>query len=152
MWAFLFKMAKTYYEKLKDPRWQKKRLEVFNRDNFACTKCKSKDNTLNVHHKKYAKNGDPWGVELEDLVSLCENCHKKYEDNKKEIIEALVESDYFYAFLGYEFRLEDIIRSIHERPQYGEIIQKMLSQINDDVVDAYEIGCYRTKSKYDGKD
>jgi len=30
-------MAKlTYSEKLKDPRWQKKRLEILSRDNFTC--------------------------------------------------------------------------------------------------------------------
>jgi hypothetical protein len=81
MWAFLFKMAKTYYEKLKDPRWQKKRLEVMERDGWECTRCGVKDQTFNVHHWKYAKSGNPWDSDIDDLDTLCEGCHKKVEDS-----------------------------------------------------------------------
>lgn len=120
------------------------------RDKWMCKNCESKDITLNVHHKKYAKNGDPWGVEIQDLITLCEDCHKKHEESKKEIVAALVECDYFFSLLNYDFRLEDIIRCIHMRPEYGEIIQAMLSQIDSHVTEAYEIGCFRTKCNYDG--
>lgn len=87
-------MAKTYYEKLKDPRWQKKRLEVLERDEWTCKICKSVENTLNVHHKKYAKSGNPWDVELVDLETYCESCHEKYETNKKKILNALENANY----------------------------------------------------------
>lgn len=43
----------TYYEMLKDPRWQKKRLEIMERDEFACRDCGDKESTLNVHHTYY---------------------------------------------------------------------------------------------------
>jgi hypothetical protein len=79
MWAFLFKMAKTYYEKLKDPRWQKLRLEVMQRDDFACTRCGDKESTLNVHHWFYAKSGNPWDAEFGDMDTLCEDCHSHVE-------------------------------------------------------------------------
>ena len=49
----------TYSEKLKDPRWQKKRLEIFERDNWACKKCGDTDTTLHLHHLEY-QNCDPW--------------------------------------------------------------------------------------------
>lgn len=42
-----------YSEKLKDPRWQKKRLEILNRDEFACRFCGDNKSTLNVHHISY---------------------------------------------------------------------------------------------------
>ena len=32
-----------YSEKLKDPRWQKKRLEILERDNFRCQYCGDKN-------------------------------------------------------------------------------------------------------------
>lgn len=70
--------GKTYSEKLKDPRWQKKRLEIMERDNFTCVHCEDKETTLNVHHKKY--NGEPWKSKNEDLETVCEDCHSVIED------------------------------------------------------------------------
>lgn len=67
-------MSKSYQEKLKDPRWQKKRLEVFNRDGFACCKCNDTETTLHVHHLKYT-GYDPWDAPIDDLEALCEDCH-----------------------------------------------------------------------------
>jgi len=71
----------TYSEKLKDPRWQKKRLEVLNRDGFKCSYCDDEKTTLHVHHLKYNKN--PWDVEIESLSTLCEDCHGLVEALKK---------------------------------------------------------------------
>ena len=65
----------TYAEKLKDPRWQKKRLEIFNRDNWKCTKCGNDKITLAVHHESYS--GNPWEVSNDKLTTICEPCHKK---------------------------------------------------------------------------
>ncbi len=64
----------TYSEKLRDPRWQKKRLEVFQRDDFRCLACGSDNRTLNVHHLKYHSN--PWDTSPEFLETLCDSCHK----------------------------------------------------------------------------
>lgn len=63
----------TYTEKLSDPRWQKKRLQVLNRDGFACTFCGDTKTTLHVHHEKY--NKEPWDAELAYLTTLCKHCH-----------------------------------------------------------------------------
>lgn len=78
----------TYSEKLRDPRWQKMRLKIMERDQFACQNCFSKTQTLNVHHKKYAHGRDPWEYPTESLVTLCESCHQgehkivKAQENK----------------------------------------------------------------------
>lgn len=69
---------KTYSEKLKDPRWQKRRLEILNRDQFTCQTCRDDSTTLHVHHLEYFK-GDPWEVEDTYLITLCENCHEEEE-------------------------------------------------------------------------
>lgn len=50
---------KKYLEKLKDPRWQKKRLKVFERDEWTCQCCNDTESTLNVHHRYYKHNADP---------------------------------------------------------------------------------------------
>ena len=70
-----------YSLKLKDPRWQRRRLEVFNRDKFTCLCCGAKDKTLNVHHLFYC--GNPWDAPMEHLETLCEPCHEKRSELNK---------------------------------------------------------------------
>lgn len=65
----------SYSEKLQDPRWQKKRLEVFQRDKWRCCICAKSDVTLHVHHSEY--DGDPWDVSIDDLLTACKYCHKR---------------------------------------------------------------------------
>lgn len=67
----------SYSEKLKDPRWQKKRLEIFERDGFLCQNCFSKTKTLHVHHKYYLPVENPWEYPDSALVTLCEECHEQ---------------------------------------------------------------------------
>lgn len=70
-------MKKPYIELLKDPRWQKKRLELFKLDGFQCRDCGSKDNTLHVHHLYYEKGKNPWEYDFDVLITLCERCHER---------------------------------------------------------------------------
>jgi glutaredoxin len=65
----------NYIEKLKDPRWQKKRLKIFERDDWQCTHCHSTEKTLHVHHIDYEKGLEPWEYKDEMLQTLCEECH-----------------------------------------------------------------------------
>lgn len=65
----------TYSEKLKDPRWQRKRLEILERDNFTCRDCQATDKHLHVHHCHYEK--DPWDASNDVLLTLCEDCHER---------------------------------------------------------------------------
>lgn len=69
-------MKKTYSELLRDPRWQKKRLEALDSADFACEQCRDKTKTLNVHHRAYRKGANPWEYDLTELQVLCESCHK----------------------------------------------------------------------------
>lgn len=66
----------TYWEKLKDPRWQKKRLEILSLHEFACQDCGSTEDTLHVHHPYYEKNKEPWDYDEDVLMCVCENCHQ----------------------------------------------------------------------------
>jgi len=69
----------TYSDKLKDPRWQKKRLRVMERDGFKCRDCGDEKETLHVHHCFYEK-GDPWNTKDDFLLTLCETCHKERQE------------------------------------------------------------------------
>lgn len=75
-------VSQSYKDKLLDPRWQKKRLKILERDDFQCTICFDKENTLHVHHLKYAKSGNPWDSPDEELVTYCCHCHKMIEEIK----------------------------------------------------------------------
>lgn len=75
-------MAITYAEKLKDTRWQKKRLEVFSKNDFRCEVCGSSDETLHAHHKEYFKGREPWEYEARQLVCICATCHKNKHDEE----------------------------------------------------------------------
>lgn len=68
--------AKTYWEKLKDPRWQKKRLEVLERAEWKCEHCGDSASTLHVHHGYYEKGLEPWEYHNSTLWALCEGCHE----------------------------------------------------------------------------
>ena len=81
----------TYQEKLKDPRWQKKRLEVLERDNWSCQICSGTEETLHVHHRRYVAGRSPWEYHNDDLVSLCEDCHEHERECRKEYESQLLE-------------------------------------------------------------
>ncbi len=70
-------MSKSYIELLKDPRWQRKRLLILERDGWRCRNfgCGDSTTTLHVHHRRYT--GKPWEAPDEDLVTLCEPCHER---------------------------------------------------------------------------
>ena len=72
-------MKNTYSDKLKSPKWQKKRLEILSRDKFTCKLCKDTETQLHVHHKYYEDGCDPWEYPNTALVTLCADCHKEIE-------------------------------------------------------------------------
>lgn len=61
----------------------------FNRDNYKCQCCKTKNGTLNAHHIIYRSRG---GADtLDNLITLCEDCHKKlHRDELQEFESKLV--------------------------------------------------------------
>lgn len=65
----------NYSKKLRDPRWQKLRLQVLERDGWACVLCGDIKSTLAVHHKFYRKGAEPWDYPLDTFMTLCESCH-----------------------------------------------------------------------------
>lgn len=78
----------TYAEKLKDPRWQKKRLEIMQRDNFPCRHCHNGTETLHVHHTYYLKGHDPWDYPNEAYLTLCKECHEDIGNAQSEFVQA----------------------------------------------------------------
>lgn len=70
------KTLRTYGEKLRDARWQKKRTHILKRAHHRCEDCNSKDN-LEIHHCYYLYGFEPWEYPFDSLRSLCRECHEK---------------------------------------------------------------------------
>ena len=79
-----------YSEKLKDPRWQKLRLEIFERDEWACQICGDTENMLAVHHTYYESQKDPWEYPLKSLITLCEDCHRIEREERPHAEKSLL--------------------------------------------------------------
>jgi hypothetical protein len=95
----------AYADLLKDPRWQKKRLQIMERDKFTCRSCGDTKTTLNVHHAYYEKGKMPWDYPDESLVTWCEECHERRQKMQNYIMSVLNEytMDEFsglHVFLG----------------------------------------------------
>ena len=94
----------TYSEKLKDPRWQKKRLEILQRDGFSCKICNDSTTTLHVHHRLYLMGRDPWDYPDEFFVTLCAPCHENETEMdgsaSKYLINILKLQGFFSGDLG----------------------------------------------------
>lgn len=101
----------TYAEKLKDPRWQKKRLEILNRDSFTCQCCAYDDKELHVHHVKY--NSNPWDADDDDLMTLCKDCHLEVE--KAKVIFKNAEGFFIRDYSVQNFiETANIVKTIYE--------------------------------------
>lgn len=87
-----------FFARYKDPRWQKKRLEILQRDEWTCRKCFSKEKTLHVHHSFYEPGSEPWEYEDASLITLCEQCH---ESEPSEMRSALSELELTLKSMGW---------------------------------------------------
>lgn len=85
---YLFKTM-TYSEKLRRPEWQRKRLQILERDGWACVCCRSKEKNLQVHHVVYAKSKDPWTYPDYLYQTLCEDCHPVRQELVDNLVTAL---------------------------------------------------------------
>lgn len=79
-----------YAEKLKNPRWQKLRLKILERDGWACQGCFDTESMLSVHHLYYEKNKEPWDYPTEALLTLCSECHDKEKNYRKRVEQKLL--------------------------------------------------------------
>lgn len=81
----------NYSEKLKNPKWQKKRLEVLNLRGFKCELCSCETKELHVHHRFYLKGREVWEYDNDVFQVLCCDCHTKEHENKNAVTEKIIE-------------------------------------------------------------
>lgn len=76
----------SHSEQLKHKDWQRRRLEIFQRDNFTCQSsgCDKTNNTLEVHHVDYFSGKKLWEYPDDMLITLCHKCYNK-EQNRESL-------------------------------------------------------------------
>lgn len=112
-----------YSEKLRDPRWQRKRLHIFERDNWKCTVCGDSKATLEIHHLDYLGN-DPWDYPDDMLSTLCTKCHGE------EQVRPKYEEDLLTALKICNFNAHQILHlatKIHQDVNFRQVLRKILS-------------------------
>lgn len=127
----------TYSEKLRDPRWQKKRLEILNRDDWTCCSCLDASSPLAVHHLVYRAGKDPWEYENDELITLCESCHTYEYETAKDAERGLVDALKMKGFLsGNLIDIGSGIRSMNKF-HIPDVMASVLEWLfrNDDLLD-----------------
>jgi hypothetical protein len=74
----------SYANKLRDVRWQKKRLDVLQGHGWQCDECCSSEVELQVHHYWYETGLNPWDYEERCYGVLCDKCHTQWHAAKLE--------------------------------------------------------------------
>ena len=110
----------NYQRKLAHPDWQKKRLEVMQRDKFRCQHCISNEKELHVHHLYYLPNTEPHNYPLDAFMTLCYECHEREELDLKYYSTLLIQTIKMSGgWSGTMARIEDAIKSLNGRTNMG---------------------------------
>jgi hypothetical protein len=126
--GFEVSLPQSYSEKLRDPRWQRKRLVILHRDNFACVQCNCTDKTLHVHHCFYEWGRDPWDYPDRSLLTLCVDCQED-EAIAPEMKKALISSLAQMGALSWQF--DAISCDMHDILHSGLSVTKLVAAIHD---------------------
>ncbi len=86
------KQSNDYAEQYKNPKWQKLRLKILERDNWACQKCGDDKSQLQVHHRRYVYGNKVWEYHETDLITLCNECHETEKELMKEVMNQFLET------------------------------------------------------------
>lgn len=115
-----------YYKLLKDPRWQKKRLQILDDADWKCEECGDKEETLHAHHRYYENNKAPWDYPHDAFQCLCDSCHTQihFVMNELRIQQRRHNKGGYKFMLGYAIALNQWRYSdIDFHPNDGEIMR-----------------------------
>ena len=73
---------KTYWDKLQDVRWQRRRMEIWKIYGGFCQYpgCENPNMQIDVHHKVYLRNTEPWDYPIWCFTLYCRTHHEIEQD------------------------------------------------------------------------
>lgn len=121
--------SQSYSTKLKSPKWQRKRLEIYQRDDWKCRHCGSDEMELNVHHIGYI--GEPWDAPNELLLTLCIFCHMREEEKKKNEVQAFPNNFGRLGFTSLHLSsLNDALKKVLYNDKNPDKIIRLIKSLN----------------------
>lgn len=134
---------KWKYQKGVNYCFQNTRHAVLTRDNYTCQCCGKKKCRLEVHHIKF--RSDDGSDDLENLITLCEDCHKaihagkieiKNQGRKKNIgLAAATQMNVLRCILQRKYPEAEIVYG-YQTKVTRELMRLPKSHINDAIVTA----------------
>jgi hypothetical protein len=129
------RLVHAYSQLLRDPRWQRKRLEALQASDFKCCMCGDGETELHIHHQYYERGKKPWEYELDSLDALCSPCHEATELLKRSIFEKLTHPIYSQGFWvlndiwggAQDLNVSALLTKIRDNP---ELAEALLAQVN----------------------
>jgi hypothetical protein len=110
-----------YKKQYTHPEWQKKRLQILERDNFTCQTCLNDNEVLHVHHKFYIPNKLIWDYNDEWFITLCGTCHENAHSVFDGVKNVMVSMN-FKSLLEIQFL-------VYKRIQYKEITEEEIIKL-----------------------
>lgn len=89
------------YRKRKSPEYLLWRQEVLKRDVSSCKCCGEENTQMNVHHIESFSRRPNIALEIDNGVTLCNECHKEYHSN---FFHADATAESFHEFMFGEYR------------------------------------------------
>jgi hypothetical protein len=77
-----------YEEKLRHPKWQRRRLEIMELAGWQCEICGDTEEEFHIHHTGYSGR-EPWDSPDEELWCLCTTCHTLSHLKEEKIVAFL---------------------------------------------------------------
>lgn len=120
---------KSYPERLAEPKWQRKRLEILNRDNWTCQHCGDKTTQLEIHHLEYFEGHQAWEYDDDSLITICHKCHG--EENIRFKHEAyFLKSLKFAGFLAVDVLAFSCL--LNRDRKFSEFIKRKVREFSRD--------------------
>ena len=75
--------AKSNNDFRRTPEYRRWRKEVYKRDDYTCQICGKRGGNLNAHHIEHFSKNKKLRTDINNRITLCEECHKYIHRGKK---------------------------------------------------------------------
>jgi predicted nucleic-acid-binding Zn-ribbon protein len=123
----------NYKDQYRHPLWQKKRLEILQRDDFTCVKCGETEVELHVHHHRYKNGRNIWDYENDNFITLCNSCHKQEHNEMVERLELYeniltIIDKYDVISVCYVYEVMKLFEKFHKAGFYSKLYESLTDE------------------------